>query len=272
MPVSPTLDIHSVTVGTIAWNTLYVPLSIVTNAKTIETQALIDCRAGGMFIDQNFTQNFKIHLLTKPITAWNVDGTINKKGTIKSYVELEFKINSRKFRKRFYVTGLGKQNIILGFTWLQKYNPLIDWKTGKIEWKDWKFNFRKWFEKPKPKPKTTMEELPDEEELKNRTLYPTNKDLNAILLELIEEGIQINKVTIATELATKEHWMREEKTNEDLVPQEYHQYLDVFSEEKAAWFPKSRLKWRKNLNQNCSRITTSHQQNNLNWTNSSKKI
>ena len=103
------------------------------NAKTIKTQVLIDCGAGVMFINQNFAQNFKIHLLTKPITAQNVDGTINKKGPIKSYVELEFKINSRKFRERFYVTGLGKQKTILGFTWLQKYNPLIDWKTGKIK-------------------------------------------------------------------------------------------------------------------------------------------
>ena len=127
MPVSPTLDIHSVTVGTVTQNTLYIPLSTVTNAKTVETQALINCRAGGMFIDQNFTQNFKIHLLTKQITAQNVDGTINKKGTIKSYIKLEFKINSRKFREQFYVTGLGKQKIILGLTWLQKYNPLINW-------------------------------------------------------------------------------------------------------------------------------------------------
>ena len=109
MPVSPTVDIHSVTVGKITQNTLYVPLSTVTNAKTIETQALINCGAGGMFIDQNFAQNFKIHLLTKPITAWKVDGTINKKGTIKFYVKLEFVINSTKFRKWFYVTGVGKQ-------------------------------------------------------------------------------------------------------------------------------------------------------------------
>ena len=84
MPVSPILDIHSVIVGMITQNTLYVPLSTVTNAKTVKTQGLINCRAGGMFINQNFAQNFKIHLLTKLITAWNVDGTINKKGIIKS--------------------------------------------------------------------------------------------------------------------------------------------------------------------------------------------
>ena len=139
------------------------------NEKTVKTQALINCGARGMFIDQNFAQNFKIFPLNEPITARNVNGTINKKGTIKSYVELKFKINSRKFREKFYVMGLGKQKIILGFTWLQKYNPLINWKTGKIEWKDQKFNFRKWFGKPTLKLRTTMEEHSDEEENKNRT-------------------------------------------------------------------------------------------------------
>ena len=119
-----------------------------------------------------------------------------------------------------------------------KYDDDID--KGKIEWKDQKFNFQKWFRQPKLKPKTTMEELPDKEELKNRTLYLTNKDLNAVLLELIEEGIQINKVTIATKLAAKENWKKEEKTDKELAPQEYHEYLDIFSKEKAARFPESR--------------------------------
>ena len=187
-----------------------------------------------MFIDQNFAQNFEILSLNEPITARNVDGTI------KSCVKLKFKINSRKFREQFYVTGLGKQKIILGFTWLQKYNPLIDWKTGKIKWKDRKFNFQKWFGKPTSKLRTTMEEHPDEEENKNRTLYLTNKDLNAILLELIEEDIQISKVTIAMELAIKENKKKEEKTDKELIPKEYHEYLDVFSREKEAGFPESR--------------------------------
>ena len=203
------------------------------NAKTIQTQALIDCRAGGMFIDQNFAQNFEIFPLNELITTQNVDGTINKNGTIKSYVKLEFKINSRKFRERFYITGLGKQNIILGFIWLQKYNPLIDWKTGKIEWNDQKFNFRKWFREPTPKLRTTMEEHPNKEENKNWTLYLTNKDLNAILLELIKEDVQISKVT-------KENRKKEEKTDKELIPEEYPKYLDVFSKEKVAQFPKSR--------------------------------
>ena len=75
---------------------------------------------------------------------------------------------------------------------------------------------------------------------KKQDPLPNNKDLNAILLKLIEEGTQINKVTIATELATEGNWKKKEKTDEELVPQEYHEYLDVFSEEKAAQFPESR--------------------------------
>ena len=57
---------------------------------------MIDCGVGEVFIDQNFTKNFEQRKMDCPLTAKNVDGTINKKGTIKSYVDLEFKIDSRK--------------------------------------------------------------------------------------------------------------------------------------------------------------------------------
>jgi hypothetical protein len=92
--------------------------------QTIKT--LIDSSTGGMFIDQNFAKNFEINYLDEPVKAYIVDGTENKQGTINAYVNLEFKLGDQKFNKRFYVTGLGKQRIILGFPWLHKYNPIID--------------------------------------------------------------------------------------------------------------------------------------------------
>ena len=33
----------------------------------------------------------------------------------------------------FEVCDLGKSTIIIGYTWLQKHNPEIDWKTGDIK-------------------------------------------------------------------------------------------------------------------------------------------
>ena len=86
-----------------------------------------------MFIDQNFAQDFPIKTLEHLMKAFNIDGTKNKTGTIRSYVDLEFKVDDQKFTRCLYVTGLGKQKMILGLPWLNKHNPRIDWKTGKID-------------------------------------------------------------------------------------------------------------------------------------------
>ena len=47
----------------------------------------------------------------------------------------------------------------------------------------------------------------------------------------------INKTNVAMELAIKENDKKEEKTSEELVLEELHVYLDIFSEEKAHQFP-----------------------------------
>ena len=111
-----------------------IPITIATSEKTIETLVLIDDGAGGKFIDQNFAKNFTIQKLNEPMKVFNVDGTKNTRGTIKHYVDLEITIGKRKLNERLLVTGLGKQKIILGFPWLREQKPLINWRTGKIEW------------------------------------------------------------------------------------------------------------------------------------------
>ena len=100
--------------------------------ENVETLGLIDSRAGGKFIDQNFTRKsgFKTLKLEEPLRVLNVDRTENKKGTIKDYVELNLEINRRKSLEQLMVTGLGKEQIILGFPWLTNHNPDINWKTG----------------------------------------------------------------------------------------------------------------------------------------------
>ena len=45
--------------------------------------------------------------------------------------DLEFNIGSKSFKEWIYITSLEKQMIILGFPWLSKHNPNIDWRTGK---------------------------------------------------------------------------------------------------------------------------------------------
>jgi Retroviral aspartyl protease len=145
--VSPYLDVYSVTIANISRNSISVPINIGSSKQTMKT--LIDSGAGGLFIDQNFAKNFEINYLDKPVKAYNVDRTKNKRETINAYINLKFTLGEQKFKERFYVTGLGKQRIILGFPWLHKYNPIIDWKKGKITFKPFQVDWRCLMEKGK---------------------------------------------------------------------------------------------------------------------------
>ena len=66
--------------------------------KNVKTLALIGSGAGGKFIDQNFAKKEQLETkdLEKPLVVYNVDGTLNKMGTIRKYVELPLIINGRR--------------------------------------------------------------------------------------------------------------------------------------------------------------------------------
>ena len=77
-------------------NKLSIPIWIEdTEERSVETLRLIDSGAGGKFIDQNYAKRmeFKTHKLEKPLQAYNVDGTENKRGMIKYYVNLNLEIS-----------------------------------------------------------------------------------------------------------------------------------------------------------------------------------
>jgi hypothetical protein len=163
--VSPYLDVYSVTIANISRNSISIPIEIGSNKQTIKT--LIDSGTGGLFIDQNYAKNFDINYLDEPVKAYNVDRMENKQGTINAYVNLEFSLGKQKFKERFYVTGLRKQRIILGFPWLHKYNPIIDWKKGEVTFKPFRIDWKCLMEKGKQirmEQQPKIEEVVDDEE------------------------------------------------------------------------------------------------------------
>lgn len=100
--------------------------------------ALLDSGAGGIFIDRDYQRELKLPTrpLRNPIIVHNVDGTRNKKGLITDCVKITLDINDRKGTVIAHVTGLGKQRLILGYPWLQDWNPDVDWKLGSLKWRD----------------------------------------------------------------------------------------------------------------------------------------
>ena len=234
--------------------------------ENVETLGLIDSRAGWKFNDQNFTKEsgFETLKLEKNLRVLNVDGTENKKGTIKDYVELNLEINGRKSLEQLMVTGLGKERIILGFPWLANHNPNINWKTGQFSWRELAkrrfFNLpsqkgnkaspRRFFKLPPRKqnkffPKPSVEEIPDKEENKNRTQNPALDDdmeLDSAHLGEEEFNIWLNaKMTASNEFHLQHDEKKADLPIEKQVPPEYHEYLDVFDEQKADRFPSSRI-------------------------------
>ena len=87
-----------------------------------------------------------------------------------------------------------------------------------------------------------MEEEEDLESAKNRSSNPL-LDMDTILLELLnlENEVWINtKTNMATSLAVEANSKKPELTPKQLVPEEYHEYLDIFDEEKANQYLESR--------------------------------
>ena len=78
-------------------------------------------------------KGLNLETLKNPIKVYNRDGTLNKRGTIRHYMDLNIEILGRISKERFLITGLGRQKIILGFPWLAKANPIINWKKGTLK-------------------------------------------------------------------------------------------------------------------------------------------
>jgi hypothetical protein len=98
------------------------------------TNVLVDCGATGLFIDTEYVRsnNIPTCCLTTPIPVYNVDGTANEASAITEIADVILCYKGHAERTQFAVTSLGKQSMILGFTWLREHNLKIDWQTKEV--------------------------------------------------------------------------------------------------------------------------------------------
>ena len=232
MSATPSIMISNVVIAEIDKNAMFLPTTIISKKnkeRTIKTKALLNTGAGGKFIDQNFVlaNGIRTHALEKPITVYNIDGTKNKTGTITHYVDLNLQIGDKIMDTQLMVTGLGKQKIILGFPWFKEMNPEINWEKGTLNWKK------------EIKTPASIAAVLDEEEYLNRTQNPLDEDEESVISFVNVNGkiepVWINaKTNLAMDMAIENNLKKQEQTVEEMVPKEYHEFLNVFSEEKAA--------------------------------------
>ena len=95
---------------------------------------LVDCRATSKFMDRNYVERNRLTTwkLRHAIPVFNVDGSPNEAGSITEIVDAILCYEGHMKCTSFTVASLGKQDIILGFTWLQEHNLEINWWTWEV--------------------------------------------------------------------------------------------------------------------------------------------
>ena len=214
--VSPWLEICSVTKLTGDNKTMFVPCEVWSKNQNVETKVMIDCGAGGEFVNYSFVRKNRMDLeeLETPLEVRNVDGTLNKLGTITHKVTLKLKIGTKIFDQTFYVTSIN-HDMILGLPWLTTYNPLINWKEGILMW-DWE-----WLLPENHKEKEEIEPL-----VISFMKGKLNQDASDIWIN-----------STMTKSATFAEKPEDKKELEERIPPEYHEFLSVFSEQAASRTP-----------------------------------
>ena len=116
-------------------NSMTIPLTMNMWHKTTTIEALLDCGATHNFIDPRAVKSLGVGIkeLRTPLTVNNVDGTVNRDGTITHFCNLWAWQGSKTEKLGFYVANLGRDRIILGYPWFQLFNPEFNWARNTLK-------------------------------------------------------------------------------------------------------------------------------------------
>ena len=88
-------------------------------------------------IHKDFVAKYGIqtHFLPCPLKVYNADGTHNARGQIEKFIIIHLQIKDHKEQIGLIITDLSPNTVFLGHDQLKMHNPVINWKTGHIEFR-----------------------------------------------------------------------------------------------------------------------------------------
>jgi Retroviral aspartyl protease len=97
-------------------------------------RALVDSGATENFLDFHTVTRWHLgtQQLEMPRQVFDVDRTENQLGKVTKYCTLRITCGDMDQLQTFYVTNLGTDRVILGYPWLEAFNPQLDWKNGTL--------------------------------------------------------------------------------------------------------------------------------------------
>uniref|UniRef100_A0A0W0G245 Pro-pol protein n=1 Tax=Moniliophthora roreri TaxID=221103 RepID=A0A0W0G245_MONRR len=117
---------------------MHIPLVYNDEVGKVGTNALLDSGVGGLFMSPEKASKLGLEQtkLSHQIKVFNVDGTANKTAWITRSVTATYTMGTKQLTDTFLISGLGSEEVILGLPWLRKYNPSVDWNTGRTTFPD----------------------------------------------------------------------------------------------------------------------------------------
>ena len=81
---------------------------------------MVDSGATSLFINHKFASQHRMlkEPLKNPIRLFNIDGSLNKAGSITHKVRLTLRVGQDSEKFGFFLTCLGPEKVILGLPWL----------------------------------------------------------------------------------------------------------------------------------------------------------
>jgi transposase InsO family protein len=103
--------------------------------------AMVDSGAQENYISPRVTNRHRLPWKNKeePYEVINAEGEqfeYNNGIVDREADHLTTKIHGKKFDITYDLVDLGRHDVVLGLPWLRNANPLINWYTGRIEWRD----------------------------------------------------------------------------------------------------------------------------------------
>jgi predicted aspartyl protease len=104
------------------------------NLQSYDIRALLDSGATSTYISPSFVSDHNIptRKLKNPMYAYNADDTLNAT-QITHEAQITIQVQGHRSTEWYFVTDIGTKDMIIGMTWLKSHNPLINWRTGALE-------------------------------------------------------------------------------------------------------------------------------------------
>ena len=205
---------------------MLVPITLMVpeTGKVRSVKALLDNGCTTTCIDRAYAkaEGFELKELDVHIVAHNADGTENNQGKITHYVELRMGVGDHWEKQRFLVTGLGKARVFIGYDWLLKHNPEIDWRTQKIR-----------FSRCPSECNAHNTEYQDD-------VAPDLEEGESILLVDLTPAIDLRLKETQAQRMAEEASRENRKVTADKLPEQYQDFVKVFSKESFDALPERR--------------------------------